>query len=270
MPDLRCAFAVLAVAFATLAAAQQEPRPIEPPPSPALVPQPGPPPATPVEPPTTAQPSPSPSPPTATVATPRGSEGVTIALRAAWLKPHGLLAGTVGSDSEVPLDKEFSSGTQLTVEAGYRFHFGVTAAVFLQYGFVSPRAIAGGGLCETMTCDDGRTLKYGVEVLYHFLRDRPLSPFIGAGFGFERSGYDVSDSTGSATIRYEGIQYLDAQLGADYAVSPHAFVGAFVANSFGRYDKAVVTGSGLSIAGDIVKKRTHDWLQVGLRVRYDL
>jgi len=272
MPDLRRALAVLAAAFATLAAAQQGPAPAEPPPSAAPASPPAPPRVPPAEPPTSVQPGASQpalaEPPSR--ATPRPGDGLTFAVRGAWLKPHGIVAGVVGSDNELPLDKELSSGTQLTLEAGYRFAFGATAGLFLQYGFVRPRSIAGGGLCETSTCDAGRTLKYGVEVLVHFLRDRPLSPFVGAGFGLERSGYDVSDPAGRATIRYEGVQVLDAQLGADYAVSPRAFVGAFVANSFGRYDKVAVKGSGVTVAGDVAKKRTHSWLQAGLRAGFAL
>jgi hypothetical protein len=273
MSTLRRACALLSTAVATLAAAQPWPPPAEPPPSTAPAP-PGR-----MAPPPRDEPAPSPGPgaqaapersaPPAS-APARHTEGLTFAVRGAWLKPHGIVAGISGSDNELPLDREFASGTQLTLEAGYRFPVGLTAALFLQYGLVAPGRLAGNGMCETASCSDGRTLKYGLEVLYHFLRDRPLSPFVGAGFGWERTGYHVSDATGSADLRYQGWQWLDAQAGADWAVSPQVYLGAFIANSFGRYDELVVSGSGVSVSGDIEKKRIHDWLQVGLRLRYDL
>jgi hypothetical protein len=271
MSILRNAGAVLSAAVATLAAAQQGPPPAEPPPSPAPAGRSVPPPR-PEPPPTPSPGTPGATEPSALPASPpaRPHAGLTFAVRGAWLKPHGIVAGIRGSDNELPLDREFSSGTQLTLEAGWRFPIGITAALFVQWGLVPPGQLAGNGLCETASCSDGRTLKYGVEVLYHFLRDRPLSPFLGAGFGWERSGYHVSDASGSADLRYEGWQWLDAQAGADWAVSPGLFLGAFVANSFGRYERVSASGPGFSASGDIEKKRVHDWLQIGLRLRADL
>jgi hypothetical protein len=233
------AVAVLAAA-ATFASAQQ-PAPAEPPP---------------------------PAPATSSPA--RRDQGLTFAVRGAWLKPHGIVAGVTGSDSELPLDREFASGAQLTLEAGWRFPIGLTTALFVQYGFVAPGRRAGNGLCETVSCDEGRTLKYGFEILYHFRRDRPVSPFVGAGLGRERSGYRATDPTGSATIRYEGLQWIDLQLGADWALAPPVFLGAFVSNSFGRYDTVSASGSGAIFTGDIAEKKVHSWLQVGVRLRWDL
>lgn len=264
----RLAVAVIAALLAAPAAGQQ---PQEPPPT--APPAAGPPtsaPAAPAEPPTSLPATPEERAPSAPAPAAPRDAGLTFALRGSFLKPHGIVAGR---QNPLPLDFEFSSGVQLTAEAGYRFPAGATVGLYAKAGVARPRSTALDGLCSAaLRCDDGYTRKIGAEVLYHFLRDRPLSPWVGAGVGYEWTGYHVADTSpggGAATVTYQGWELLDAQIGVDYAVAPRFFLGIFVANSFGRFETVRIGGSGATVQADIASKATHDWLQIGVRGRWD-
>jgi hypothetical protein len=253
---------LLSTAVCLLVATLAHAQPLgEPPPASPTEPAPGPAPATPA--------AESAAPPVA-VAPPAERGVLTFALSVANIFPQGDVAGVVGSSDVQTMSEEFGSGGLAAgVRGGYRFPFGLTVGAFFEGGPTPFQPSAGNGLCTTYRCTDARVFRYGLEALYHFRRDRDLQPFLGAGVGWERSGYDVDTGGGTATVRYLGTLF-DARIGADYQFASRLFVGAYVADAVGKYDTVELTGGGSTATGDIAEKKTHGWLQFGLRLRYDV
>jgi hypothetical protein len=293
---LRTAVVVLAAAFAQFHAGAEAAPPST---APAAVPAaveaaPVVPPSPPSVDPTSAVPAPAAQPPPAPAAavdptravatapavgaSPGGANVFTLGLRLGGAASAGAVAGVVDSSEERSMSDEFGSGgLRVAVEAGVQFPGGMTLAAFFRGGPNPVGANQGGGLCETdYGCSNTRVFMYGVEALYHFRRGADLQPFVGAGFGWERSGYDVenrdpySGAVGeTATLRYKGM-FLEAQAGVDYALSSRAFLGLFASSAVGRYTTVEMSGDGATMSGDIEETKLHGWNGLGLRVRFDL
>lgn len=199
-------------------------------------------------------------------------DGFTFAARLGYAHPFGDAAGNVDTGADVPLDESFERAIPVIVEAGYRFS-GVALGLYYQHGFASvdDSASFGAGTCAEVgaTCDSGRVKRFGIQANYAFPAVRPLAPWIGAAAGWEWASLELSAAGETADVTFKGFD-LTLQGGGDVQISPQLWVGPYASASFGRYSDLEIEGPGFSIEAEIDEKRWHTWLQVGVRVRFDL
>jgi outer membrane protein W len=113
-------------------------------------------------------------------------------------------------------------------------------------------------------------MRQGLQVHYHLTPEAPLSPWIGGGFGYEWVNLYQTAQGMTAHAAFDGWQFFNAQIGADYAAAPGFGLGPFVALSFGQYANASVSVGSNSVSGDIKNQALHEWLTFGVRATFDL
>ena len=102
------------------------------------------------------------------------------------------------------------------------------------------------------------------------LHGRPFKPFAGLGIGYEMANFSASAGGAEVKGSYKGLEFLNIQLGGDYAVTPNISVGPFISFSLGQYSSASVTIAGTESSADIKEKAMHQWLFLGLGGTYNL
>lgn len=107
------------------------------------------------------------------------------------------------------------------------------------------------------TCSASVT-RAGVEVLHRLSAGRGGSGWAGGGLGWEGTRATVA----GRSTRVQSLELLNLQAGGDVALGRGVLVGPFVAATFAR----AMTQDGK----DIQDKRTHFWLQLGIRAELDL
>ena len=182
---------------------------------------------------TTPPPAQAPPPPprrTARVDTPRGDDGSGFGLgvRAAWAFPMG------GLTSSETLGDTVNGAMPLWVEAGYHFNRNLYAGLDFQYapGFTN---CLGGQTCSSTG------MRFGLEVLYHFVADGLIQPWAGIG-----GGYELLNTSKSGDERnFKGLELLNLQLGVDFAVTKTFLIRAVRELPAARQVHLVQLGRGL-------------------------
>lgn len=184
--------------------------------------------------------------------------GLEIGIRAGYGLPLGSTAGTLGGGS-ASFSDTVKGMFPLWADVGWRLNPNWYIGGFFQYGFGSVGAAF--TVCsQTGVSCSWNDMRAGLNVHYHFLPDGPVDPWLGLG-----AGYEWLSAGGNLSGTFHGFEFGNAQLGADYKVSPYFGVGPFVAFTVAQFTR--VSDSGTS--GDIADKKIHDWLIFGLRGVFD-
>jgi outer membrane protein W len=151
----------------------------------------------------------------------------------------------------------------IQLDALYKFTPEWAAGMYFSYGF-GQLSSTEADACDAMGVDCSMSsVRVGVEGTYTFTTASPtFVPWIGAGFGYEAVSETVAVSGVSASQDTSGWEFLNLQLGGDWKVSPSFAIGPYVMYSIGQYS---------SIGGNsIPETATHEWLNVGVRGKFDL
>ena len=62
------------------------------------------------------------------------------------------------------------------------------------------------------------------------------------------------------------MEYVNVQLGVDFAVSSSVKIGPWVSFSVTQYSKGGISCSGGGVSTDIANKTLHEWLMMGVRL----
>ncbi len=151
----------------------------------------------------------------------------------------------------------------LQFDAMYKFTPEWAAGVYLSYGFGQLSSN------EADACDAAgvscsmSSVRFGVQGTYTFTQASPtFVPWLGAGFGYEGVSEKVAMSGVSASQDTSGWEFLNLQVGGDWKLTPGFAMGPYVMYSIGQYS---------SIGGtSISNTATHEWLNIGLRGKFDL
>ncbi|HEY6097871.1 MAG TPA: hypothetical protein VIW03_00480 [Anaeromyxobacter sp.] len=184
------------------------------------------------------------------------------AARADWLlgARTGFALPLGESDANASMSDLVKGQVPLQVEVAYRFRQ-LTLGGYFSYGFG-----ALGGPAKTL-CEPGKpcsstSLRLGGELDWSFSRPlRRWEPWIGAGIGYESI---TLRRTTSLTV--SGSEFLILQGGVDWRLGAAGSIGPFASFSFGTYTNF----DGDAGSGPIMDRRTHEWLTVGVRGRFDL
>jgi hypothetical protein len=195
-------------------------------------------------------------------------QGFSLAARAGWAAPFGDLSGAPGAS----LEQTVRSKIPLWVDVGYRVHPRFLVNLFLEYADVQLEQDACGSAC------DGRSVRFGVDVQLLLAPGRRLVPWVGLGVAVEflelettldLDGDGVAETVGERD--FAGLELPLVEAGFDVVVSSRFRLGPYLALS-----PAVFTSEELQAPGASGSPRriddlaVHAWLQVGLKVAFDL
>jgi hypothetical protein len=247
---------VLSCAFAAQAFAE-EPSAGPPPGAPPAAPPGAPPAATPASPPPTAQQSGAPP---ATLSTP----GFDFGVRLGYALPFG---NTDGNDK---LSDGVSGAVPIVLEAGYRINASFTVGALFQYGLAQVKdnmtTMCGGAV----SCS-GSVIRLGIEGIYNFNLDAPLTPWVGIGTGYEWMNISLKANGQTGSVDTSGFEFVTVHAGGDYRLSSQLALGPFLSFSVGQYKTTSADIPGLGSATmDVTDKKMHEWLQIGVRGRFGI
>lgn len=199
---------------------------------------------------------------------PSEANGFELGLRVGYGVPLGTAFQIpVGATTQNAKWSDLISGMiPFWADLGYRIDPHWYVGGFFQFGlgFV-PSSLCGSGA----SCSEN-DLRFGLNVHYHFLPDGPIDPWVGLGAAYEIWNLSGSGGGVSASSSLRGFEFGNAQLGADYKLSPGFGVGPFVTFSVAQFSDSSGSVSGLgSSSSSISNKGIHEWLIFGLRGVYD-
>jgi hypothetical protein len=115
--------------------------------------------------------------------------------------------------------------------------------------------------CDMFGSDcSGRLTRLGAQATYSFAAQQ-MAPWIGAGLGYE---WNTLEENGVA-LTFKGFE-LNLQAGTDFKVNEQFSVGPYLLLAVGQYSDATLDGQD---AGTVDKKM-HQWLNFGIRGKFDL
>jgi hypothetical protein len=158
----------------------------------------------------------------------------------------------------------------IQIDVGYRLTPAFTLGGYFSAGY----GIVGDAFsddCDAADIDcSARVLRLGVQLDYAFKNVSPtMTPWLGAGIGYEWATLKGEQGSNEATESYSGFEFLNLQGGVDWKVGQFS-VGPFAMLSIAQYSDFDFESPAGDASGDIPNKSIHEWLQIGLRGRFDL
>ncbi|ABS24789.1 outer membrane beta-barrel protein [Anaeromyxobacter sp. Fw109-5] len=184
----------------------------------------------------------------------------------------GLRLGYAPALGDAAKDAKMSDGVKsqipIQLDAGYKLTPKLSLGGYASYGF-GQSGDEFDAYCDGADCST-RVVRVGVQGLYTFDAIGRLQPFAGVGAGYEWGSLTAEAGGQEATLSYRGFELLNLTAGADYAVSPQFAIGPYLGFSVGRYSNVSMDLGAEEISGEIDDQAMHEWLQLGIRGRFDL
>jgi hypothetical protein len=164
---------------------------------------------------------------------------------------------------DAPLKDGVKSQIPIQLDALYKVNKDIGVGAYFSYGFgqigsaLKDECDAAGISCSVSS------MRLGLQGAYTFNEVKaPLVPWAAVGFGLEWMTVKGSYGGVSGDATTTGFEFLNLQLGGDYAVNPQFAVGPYVQFSVGQFS---------SVEGNsITEKGMHEWLGFGVRGKFDL
>jgi hypothetical protein len=184
---------------------------------------------------------------------------------------YAFAAGDTGATATLqnnPVGDYVSGVWPLWFDAGYRLSRNLYLGGYFQYGFgfVNDDRQT---LCRNADVDcSASDTRLGLMFRYQFAPSWPLAPWAGYGFGYEWGGYSVGETNSD----WSGIEFMNLQVGADYAL-PHGLVLApFFSFSLGQFRSVTTTAPlgavTLTLDEDVESHSLHEWVLIGVRFAF--
>jgi outer membrane protein W len=184
----------------------------------------------------------------------------------------GLRLGYAPALGEAAKDSDMSDGVKsqipLQLDATYHLTPAFSLGGYASYGF-GQTGEAFDQICDVADCS-ARVVRLGVQGIYSFNPIGQLRPFAGVGAGYEWGSLTAEAGDEEVTVSFRGFELLNLTAGADYVVGPQFAIGPYVGLSVGRYSNTSIDDGIEEISGEIDEKAMHQWLQFGIRGRFDL
>ena len=202
---------------------------------------------------------------------PERDSGLTLALRLGYGIPFGDTSANA-SGVTTPLGDQFQGELPFWIDAGYRFARNWFVGAYLQLGVgVVNKDKAAGSVCSQpgVSCK-GSDVHLGVEGAYSFSPGKSFNPWVGLGTGYEWTNLKADSSAGNGEFTFNGWEFLNLQAGGDFAVSRLFALGPYASLGLGQYSSAKLTLGSTTFNGDVENKKTHGWLQFGVKGTFNL
>jgi hypothetical protein len=200
----------------------------------------------------------------ARAAPPPDRAGVDLGVRVGYAVPFGDIDADRGS-----LAGWVSGAVPVLIEAGYRFHQHFTLGPYFQYAFARVKENSNTRGSSGSGCS-GWIVRAGAQALYHLHVAPTLAPWVGVGIGYEWTDYTGTIGDIGFSASASGVEFLNVQIGGDFAIGPGTKLGPFVSFSLARYDSVSGVLGGLSGSSDVSNPAVHEWLQFGARFLFGL
>jgi hypothetical protein len=205
-------------------------------------------------------------------ATAESGKGPSIGLRFGWGLPLGSRIRRLRVTEPMGPGKEFSGLVPIWFDAGYRFSKLVYVGGYFQYAFL---LVPDRGCPAPIADCSAHDVRGGANVHFHFLPDRRIGPWLGAGIGYEASTITFALSDQSATRSNGGFEFVNLQAGVDIRSPSGIRWGPFTSFSFDEYlteTQTTPNGSSetYSLSGPNSAPTLHYFAVMGIRAQLDL
>ncbi|MCP3057827.1 porin family protein [Myxococcus sp. K38C18041901] len=204
-------------------------------------------------------------------------KGFALGLRAGFAVPYGDLAGNPSGDGEgAKVGDLVSSVIPLELNAGYFFNKNFYLGAFFQYGLGSlntPEVAGEEDPCSVdgVSCSASQ-LRFGVNAAYHFDATPLVDPWVGVGIGYEilntKISLELLGEELSVKTSVKGFEFVSAQGGVDFRISPKFSVGPYITATVGQYSSATVSDGETDESQDLEEKAIHGWINGGVRAQF--
>jgi len=173
----------------------------------------------------------------------------------------------------------------LQADASWRLGDRLSAGLYYGYGFGQSGSKLK-ELCSTpgASCDSPSFTRFGAQAAYAFTGGATVEPWLGLSIGLQSASFKVKNfvygvipgpTPTPLTSDLKGtLRGWEAGLegGADYRVSSAFLVGPFLSFACGQYtvEDVSIAALGNVAGGGVTNAKTHQWLTLGVRGRYDL
>ncbi len=184
--------------------------------------------------------------------------------------------GDAMSDPTTGATAKMSDGVKsqipLQLEAGWRANPLLTVGGYFSYGIgqngtaLSNDCAATGQSCTTSV------VRLGVQVLYAFAPPAPQQfvPWVGVGLGYEWASVKYTGGGyADETVSFSGWEFLNLQVGGDWALGPQFSIGPYLMLSIAQYTSAEDTSGGQTVSIPM-DQTVHEWIGFGVRGKIDL
>lgn len=196
------------------------------------------------------------------------TSGLSLGLRAA----YGLPLGEAGDGSNL---RSLTTGAiPVQLEAGWRIDEHWLAGAFFSLG----PTFVGGGARDALRAQGARDVgghleqRLGLQAIYTVLPERRFAPWIGLAVGYEWTRYASAKlPDGRETEIGLGGPEAALQVGGDYRLAPRFSVGPFATFNVGQYRSRLTwVEDGSNTTSSVDQRRTHGWLQLGVKGTFNL
>jgi opacity protein-like surface antigen len=191
-----------------------------------------------------------------------GSAQVSLGLRLG----YGPALGDSAKDSK--MSDGVKSQIPIQLDATYKLTPNFSLGGYTSYGF-GQTGSEFSDLCDAIDCST-RVVRLGVQGIYSFDPIGQLRPFAGVGAGYEWGSLSGEAGGQDVSVSFRGFELLNLTAGADYAVSPQFAIGPYLGLSVAQYSNMTLDDGVDEFSGEIDEKAMHQWLQFGIRGRFDL
>ena len=202
---------------------------------------------------------------------PERDSGVTLALRLGYGIPFGDTSADA-SGAATPLGDQLQGEIPIWIDVGYRFARSWFVGAYLQLGIgiVNQDKAAGGGCNLPGVSCKGSDVRVGVEGTFGFSPGQSFNPWIGLGTGYEWVSLQAESPTGNGELTFKGWEWFNLQVGGDFSLSRVFALGPYASFGLGQYSSANVTLGSTTVSGDVANKKSHAWLQLGVKSTFNL
>ncbi|MCY1001921.1 outer membrane beta-barrel protein [Myxococcus sp. MISCRS1] len=204
-------------------------------------------------------------------------KGFALGLRAGFAVPYGDLAGNPNGEGDgAPVGDLVSSVIPLELNAGYFFNKNFYLGAFFQYGLGSLNTEEVAGEEDPCSVDgvscSASQLRFGVNAAYHFDATPLVDPWVGVGIGYEilntKISLELLGEELSVKTSVKGFEFVSAQGGVDFRISPKFSVGPYITATVGQYSSASLSDGEDEESQDIEEKAIHGWINGGVRAQF--
>ncbi len=191
-----------------------------------------------------------------------GAGSVQIGLRLGFGLPLG------ESIQDVDLSDGLVGQIPVWLDLGYKISPKLLVGLYASVGFLlfeSADAPGDPGCPDGADCS-GTDVRLGAQFHYFTNPGGATSFWLGAGIGYEW----FSGTVNNTDTQLRGFEFVNGQLGLDFATGPNSALGPFAALTLGQFSKVKLSGGGASQDNDIEQTGMHQWLMIGIRGTTDL
>ena len=181
-----------------------------------------------------------------------------LGLGSGWGLPIG------NAESGVGLNELVVGQVPLALDVSFRALPRVFVGAYVGWGLGVPQDCPRGASCRA------KDVRFGLDGRYLFQsrsgRSQRAIPWIGLGAGFESLDTRV-EAVQTLKRSYQGITFVDLELGLDVPVARDVAIGPLLSLSAGEFTRATVDGTDtVDVEVEIARARMHGWTLFGARV----